>query len=56
MIMIDWILAGIAFLGVVLALGKYTVTRKQRAIPTKEVSIHACLCTQCEHFKAKESV
>ena len=49
MLWIDWLFAGLAFVGVVLAIGKYAHTSK---LISKDA--HTCLCTRCAHFKPME--
>lgn len=50
---VDWILAGIALIGAVLALGKYRYTSKKIEDAEKAVVTHTCLCTQCALFSPK---
>lgn len=54
MMIIDWIFAGLAFLAVVLAMGKYAHTSKQISKASNTEPMHSCLCTRCEHFKPLE--
>ena len=54
MMMIDWVFGGIAFISVVLAIGKYAYTRKQIENGTEKEPIHSCLCQECANFKPKE--
>lgn len=54
MMIIDLVFGGIAFLGVVLAVGKYAYTSKQIENCLEKVPTHSCLCTQCANFKPKE--
>lgn len=51
---VDWILAGIALIGAVLALGKYRYTSKKIEDTEEAVVIHTCLCTQCALFSPKK--
>lgn len=51
MMIIDWIFTGIAFLAVVLAMGKYAHTSKQISKASNTEPMHSCLCTRCAHFK-----
>lgn len=48
--MIDFVFGVIAFIGVVLAVGKYAYTNKQ----LEKVPTHSCLCVQCANFKPRE--
>lgn len=54
MMMIDWVFGGIAFVGVILAIGKYAYTSKQIENGAEKEPTHSCLCTQCANFKPKE--
>ncbi len=49
---VDWILAGIAFLGAVLAIGKYA-SKSRIKEPENGKTTHTCLCTQCALFSPK---
>lgn len=52
--MIDFVFGGIAFIGVILAVGKYAYTSKQIENCAEKEPTHSCLCTQCANFKPKE--
>ena len=52
--MIDLVFGGIAFIGVVLAIGKYAYTSKQIENSAEENLTHSCLCQVCANFKPKE--
>ena len=54
MMTIDLIFGGIAFVGVVLAIGKYAYTSKQIKNDAKTELTHLCLCQECGNFKPKE--
>ena len=54
MMMIDWVFGGIAFIGLVLAIGKYAYTSKQIENGAEIEPTHSCLCAQCTNFKPKE--
>ncbi len=54
MMTIDLVFGGIAFVGVVLAIGKYAYTSKQIKNDAKTEPTHLCLCQECANFKPKE--
>lgn len=54
MMSIDWVFGLIAFIGVILAVGKYSYTSKQIENSAEKGQTPSCLCTQCANFKLKE--